>query len=102
MPQPFVIRRYLTADTGAAYHGTVNRLVVAVVRTRPWFIVFAMLTLGIAGAALFPPVAVGETTIKLSAEIQGRLIAAEPIKGRRVDREMFNGKPIIVTFFASW
>jgi hypothetical protein len=94
--------RDLTASAETAYDGIVNQLTVAVMRTRRWFIAFAVLMLGLAGAGLFPPVAVGETPVTLTPEIQSRLIAAEPIQGRRVDRQMFNGKPVIVTFFASW
>ena len=40
--------------------------------------------------------------IKLNERVQGGLIAAQPILGRSVDRQLFNGKPVLVVFFASW
>lgn len=40
--------------------------------------------------------------LELSKHVQDGLIAAEPVRGPAVDREMFNGKPVLVVFFASW
>jgi len=40
--------------------------------------------------------------ITLTPEIQQRLIDASPIRGDGITREAFNGKPVLVTFFASW
>ncbi len=42
-----------------------------------------------------------ESPITLSDEIKARLIAAEPLNATPV-RDRFNGKPVLVTFFASW
>lgn len=42
-----------------------------------------------------------ESSITLSDEIKARLIAAEPLNATPV-RDRFNGKPVLVTFFASW
>ncbi len=38
----------------------------------------------------------------LSEKVQEALTAAEPVRGPKVDRELFNGKPVLVVFFASW
>tara|TARA_B100000676_G_scaffold274300_1_gene293660 strand:- start:588 stop:752 length:165 start_codon:yes stop_codon:yes gene_type:complete len=40
--------------------------------------------------------------LKLTDSIKSALAAAQPIHGDRFDREMFNGKPLLVVFFASW
>ena len=38
----------------------------------------------------------------LTPSIQAELMAAKPVRGKGVDRETFNGKPVLVVFFASW
>lgn len=38
----------------------------------------------------------------LDAALQARLMALEPIGGRAVDRALFDGRPVLVLFFASW
>ena len=43
-----------------------------------------------------------QNKITLTQEIKQRLIDAPPLKGDGVTREAFNGKPVLVTFFASW
>lgn len=40
--------------------------------------------------------------VELDKRVQAGLIAAEPVRGPAVDRELFNGKPVLVVFFASW
>ena len=40
--------------------------------------------------------------LELTPQVQDGLIAAEPVRGPGVDRELFNGKPVLVVFFASW
>ena len=40
--------------------------------------------------------------IELDQQVRDGLIAAEPVRGPAVDRELFNGKPVLVVFFASW
>ncbi len=40
--------------------------------------------------------------LSLSEEVKAGLLAGEPVLGRGVGRETFNGKPVLVTFFASW
>jgi len=42
-----------------------------------------------------------ENPIILSDDVKARLIAAEPLNATPV-RDRFNGKPVLVTFFASW
>ena len=39
---------------------------------------------------------------QLTDGIKAALAAAKPVRGNAVDREMFNGKPVLVVFFASW
>ncbi len=43
-----------------------------------------------------------QNKITLTDDIKQRLIDAPPLKGDGVTREAFNGKPVLVTFFASW
>lgn len=40
--------------------------------------------------------------LELNKQVQDGLIAAEAVRGPGVDRELFNGKPVLVVFFASW
>jgi len=40
--------------------------------------------------------------LELNKQVQGGLIAAQPVRGPGVDRQLFNGKPVLVVFFASW
>lgn len=63
-----------------------------------FFILFA------AGAALFmsAPNASANQNMRLDAGVQKSLLAAKSVLGKAVDRQSFNGKPVLVTFFASW
>ena len=38
----------------------------------------------------------------LTDDIKKAFMKAKPVRGKSVDREMFNGKPLLVVFFASW
>jgi large-conductance mechanosensitive channel len=40
--------------------------------------------------------------IHLSDSVKATLIAAKPVQGAGVKDEAFNGRPVLVTFFASW
>ena len=40
--------------------------------------------------------------LRLTDSIKSALAAAKPVRGDRLDREMFDGKPLLVVFFASW
>lgn len=40
--------------------------------------------------------------VQLTDGIKAALVAAKPVRGDAPDREMFNGKPVLVVFFASW
>ena len=51
--------------------------------------------------ALSPQAHAGQG-LALTKRVQDGLIAAEPVRGPGVDRELFNGKPVLVVFFASW
>ena len=51
--------------------------------------------------ALSPQAHAGQG-LEFTKRVQDGLIAAEPIRGPGVDRELFNGKPGFVVFFASW
>lgn len=46
--------------------------------------------------------AAANSNLSLTESVKAGLMAAKPVKGNAVDREMFNGKPILVVFFASW
>jgi hypothetical protein len=38
----------------------------------------------------------------LTESVKADLMAAQPVLGKKVGQETFDGKPILVTFFASW
>jgi hypothetical protein len=40
--------------------------------------------------------------LELNERVQAGLIAAKPLRGQGVNRQLFNGKPVLVVFFASW
>ena len=40
--------------------------------------------------------------LSLSQSVKTKLIAASPVLGKSVGQETFDGKPVLVTFFASW
>ena len=63
---------------------------------------FSLLGLFLAALVLAGVPAQAQNKISLTQEIKQRLIDAPPLKGDGVTREAFNGKPILVTFFASW
>ena len=46
--------------------------------------------------------AAAEQKVMLNPEIRQRLMALEPLRGPGVDRALFDGRPLLVTFFASW
>ncbi len=49
-----------------------------------------------------PPKLDAGQAIELNKQVQDGLIAAKAVRGPGVDRELFNGKPVLVVFFASW
>ncbi len=63
---------------------------------------FACLSLILAAFVLAGVPAQAQNKITLTPEIKQRLIDAPPLRGDGVTREAFNGKPVLVTFFASW
>ena len=40
--------------------------------------------------------------LSLTESVKAGLLAAQPVLGKKVGQETFDGKPILVTFFASW
>ena len=40
--------------------------------------------------------------LNLSEYIKEIVFKAKPVLGKKVSQETFNGKPILITFFASW
>ena len=50
----------------------------------------------------FQPQAEANQGLVLTDDVKQALIGAKPISNRNVDRETFDGKPVLVTFFASW
>jgi len=63
---------------------------------------FAFLSLILAAFVLAGVPAEARNKITLTQEIKQRLIDAPPLRGEGVTREAFDGKPVLVTFFASW
>lgn len=51
---------------------------------------------------VLPPRLDASQAIELNKQVQDGLIAAEAVRGPGVDRQLFNGKPVLVVFFASW
>lgn len=43
-----------------------------------------------------------ENKITLTDAVKARLISAKPLRGNGVNNTAFDGRPILVTFFASW
>ena len=63
------------------------------------FITFATLA---AGLLLSAPAAIAGPGLSLSESVKSGLMAAQPVLGKKVGQETFDGKPVLVTFFASW
>ena len=40
--------------------------------------------------------------VQLTEPVKSEMIAANPVTGKGVDRAFFDGKPVLVVFFASW
>ena len=51
---------------------------------------------------VIPPQLGARQAIELNKQVQDGLIGAEAVRGPGVDRQLFNGKPVLVVFFASW
>lgn len=66
---------------------------------KPLFKVF-LLTLGLI-LALPPRLGAGQG-LELDERVQDGLIAAQTVRGQGVGRQLFNGEPVLVVFFASW
>jgi hypothetical protein len=63
----------------------------------------AVLAIALIGAAAVPPSpARAAPPLKLTGDVQDRLMALAPLHGPGIDRSLFDGRPILVTFFASW
>ncbi len=61
-----------------------------------------ILTIFSAVVALASPAAIAGPGLSLSESVKAGLIAAQPVLGKKVGQETFDGKPVLVTFFASW
>ena len=48
------------------------------------------------------PVAQAGPGLSLTDAVKSHLMAAKPVENRGATRESFNGKPLLVIFFASW
>ncbi len=48
------------------------------------------------------PSAGADQILNLSKNIKEILLQAKPVLGKKVSQKTFNGKPILITFFASW
>ena len=40
--------------------------------------------------------------IVLNADVQARIMALQPLRGSGIKGTAFDGRPVLVTFFASW
>ena len=57
----------------------------------------------VAGFAIGPTASVqAQNKITLTPEVKERLISAKPMRGDGVNNTAFDGRPVLVTFFASW
>ncbi len=46
--------------------------------------------------------AIAGPNLSLTESVKAGLMAAQPVLGKKVGQETFDGKPLLVTFFASW
>ncbi len=88
---------FLLIDGAQALEYTPAMRVVSTMTRR-----FAFPGLILAAVVLAGVPAQAQNKITLTDEIKQRLIDAPPLRGDGVTRETFNGKPVLVTFFASW
>lgn len=65
---------------------------------RRWPLLVAILVIGIGWGGL----ANGQGTITLGDGVKARLMALEALRGAKVDASFLAGRPVLVTFFASW
>ena len=63
-----------------------------------WPLLAAILVIGIGWGG----VANGQGTITLDDGVKARLMALEALRGAKVDAGFLAGRPVLVTFFASW
>lgn len=59
------------------------------------------LLLNIAFMSAVPSAGAGQI-LNLSENIKEIILKAKPVLGKKVSQKTFNGKPILITFFASW
>ena len=59
------------------------------------------LILNIAFMSAVPSAGAGQI-LNLSENIKEIILKAKPVLGKKVSQKTFNGKPILITFFASW
>lgn len=60
------------------------------------------LTIFSVGLAFATATAEAGPGLSLSESVKAGLLAGESVLGKKVGPETFDGKPILVTFFASW
>lgn len=62
-----------------------------------------LLAVVITGFAIGPTASVkAENKITLTNEVKQRLMELKPMRGAGVNNTAFDGRPVLVTFFASW
>jgi len=67
--------------------------------------IFIMLTVGafaFSAAISFAPKAIAGPGLSLTENVKEGLIGLKPVRGVAVTNELFDGKPLLVVFFASW
>lgn len=67
---------------------------------RRQFIFAAVAALGLAWAAATP--ATAATPITLTDDLKREISALKPLRGTGINNTAFDGRPVLVTFFASW
>ena len=60
------------------------------------------ITIFSAAVAIASSSAIAGPGLSLSESVKAGLMAAEPVLGKKVGKETFDGKPVLVSFFASW
>jgi hypothetical protein len=65
-------------------------------------LLFKILVMAVVFMPVIPQQLKASEAIELTEQVQNGLIAAKPVRGQGVDRQLFNGKPVLVVFFASW
>ncbi|MBL24795.1 MAG: hypothetical protein CMM48_12960 [Rhodospirillaceae bacterium] len=93
----------IVAAVNIFWYAIPSRSTVPVIRHRSRLFMrlkFCLLVVLLAGVAFSAPARADRNV--LSEKAKAALMAAKPVRGAPVNRQIFDGKPVLVVFFASW